>query len=234
MGVPTVVPASFQCVLRLPNLAHHSPPLFGFLVVSSSIRRAVVGRIPSSPRSQRATVFGATPTEARECGLRNPCELRSGFGGSLLVLGVRLQHEIANAILGARVSDGTQQRKAATIAIDGEGACGERSAHSSSTARMEPAWALVSPSADGQSKRTMTGSMRATCQRRDASSPSTCPGFSFPPGSFEWRAARSDGVPRARRLSMSCVKRTTPAGSQALVCAKSPTGAMCCSTSAFL
>jgi hypothetical protein len=55
------------------------------------------------------------------------------------------------------------------------------SAHSSSEAPIEPAWDLASPSAERASKRTVAGSMRATCSIADASSPSTCRGSQFPP-----------------------------------------------------
>src|SRR2546425_1384843 len=51
--------------------------------------------------------------------------LRSGLRRGLLVLGVRLQHEIADALLRARVSDRTQQRKAATFTVDRVLASGE-------------------------------------------------------------------------------------------------------------
>ena len=44
--------------------------------------------------------------------------LRSGLSGCLLVLGVRLQHEISHAFLCRCVSDGAQQRKAAAITVD--------------------------------------------------------------------------------------------------------------------
>ena len=50
-----------------------------------------------------------------------------------------------------------------------------------SAAPIEPEWALASPSADGASKRTTAGSMRAICLAGDASSPSTCRGSQFPP-----------------------------------------------------
>ena len=44
--------------------------------------------------------------------------LRSGLRRGLLVLGVCLQPEIADALLRTRVRDGTQQREAATFTID--------------------------------------------------------------------------------------------------------------------
>src|SRR5712691_139234 len=45
---------------------------------------------------------------------------------AFLVLGVRFEHEFTNAVLGARVDDGTQQREAATLTIDRVRACRER------------------------------------------------------------------------------------------------------------
>ena len=63
-------------------------------------------------------------------------------------------------------------------------------------------WALASPSADGASKRTMAGSMRATCLTGDASSPSTSRGSQFPPS--RWCSfgahARSTAAARGRVL----------------------------------
>src|SRR5436190_17786795 len=54
------------------------------------------------------------------------------------------------------------------------------SGRSSSEARIEPAWLLASPSADGALKPTMAGSIRATCLVTDASLSSTCRGSRFP------------------------------------------------------
>src|SRR5687767_5769028 len=44
--------------------------------------------------------------------------LRRGLSGHPLVLGVRLQHEIADAFLRTGVYDGTQQREAAALTVD--------------------------------------------------------------------------------------------------------------------
>ena len=78
-------------------------------------------------------------------------------------------------------------------------------------APIEPAWALASPSADGASKRTMAASMRATCPIRDASSPSTCRGFRFPPS--RWCSLSAAQRIAAGRLSLTpsralCILRT--------------------------
>src|SRR4029078_12819048 len=45
-------------------------------------------------------------------------ELRSSLGPVLLVLGVRLQHELADAFLRLRVSDRAQECEAATVTVD--------------------------------------------------------------------------------------------------------------------
>src|SRR6516165_8836295 len=47
-------------------------------------------------------------------------------GVSLLVFGVRPEHEIADTVLRRLVSDGPQQREAAALTIDGVLACRER------------------------------------------------------------------------------------------------------------
>ncbi len=50
-------------------------------------------------------------------GRRGPCltPLRRGLSDCLLVLGVRLQHEIAHALLGRGIGDRAQQREAASL-----------------------------------------------------------------------------------------------------------------------
>src|SRR5207253_8609861 len=50
----------------------------------------------------------------------------SSDGPPLFVLRVRFEHELAHTLLGGRVGDGTQQREAATLTIDGILACRER------------------------------------------------------------------------------------------------------------
>src|SRR5829696_597458 len=75
-------------------------------------------------RANTATA-SRTPPRWRRPGNRPP--LRSGLAGRLvLVLGVRLQHERTHTLLCAGVGDGTQQRKAAALTIDGVLACRER------------------------------------------------------------------------------------------------------------
>ncbi len=54
------------------------------------------------------------------------------------------------------------------------------SGHSSNEARIEPDWALASPSADGALKPTTAGSTRAICLIADASLPWTYRGSRFP------------------------------------------------------
>src|SRR5687768_9458701 len=44
----------------------------------------------------------------------------------VLVLGVRLQHELTDAVLRRRIGDRTQQREAAALTVDGIGARRER------------------------------------------------------------------------------------------------------------
>ena len=84
------------------------------------------------------------------------------------------------------------------------------SARSSSAAPIEPAWVLASPSADGASKRTTAGSMRATCLIRDASSPSTCRGVPVRPS----RSSSLDalGMPEVRFVRLW---RYRPSGNKA-------------------
>src|SRR4029453_9340133 len=52
--------------------------------------------------------------------------LRAGTRSVRLVIRVRLEHQIANAVLRRRVGDRPQQRKAATFTVDGVLPRGER------------------------------------------------------------------------------------------------------------
>jgi hypothetical protein len=63
--------------------------------------------------------------------------LRVGRDGpAFFVLGERLQHELAHAMLRAYVGNGAQQREAATFTIDGVLACRERHGAAVATASL--------------------------------------------------------------------------------------------------
>ena len=61
-----------------------------------------------------------------EAASRNRCRYEAISVASRFVLGVGLQHEIAHALLRARVGDRAQQREAAALTVDGVLACRER------------------------------------------------------------------------------------------------------------
>jgi hypothetical protein len=65
------------------------------------------------PNERRNPEFPETPRWRRPgTGFRS---LRSGLGGLSCVFSIRLQHQIAHAILGVHVANGAQQREAATL-----------------------------------------------------------------------------------------------------------------------
>src|SRR6185503_5770499 len=71
--------------------------------------------IASSLQATNVLKEARAPPRWRRPGSTN---LRSRLSGCLLVLGVRLQHEIAHALLCRCVSERAQQRKAAALTVD--------------------------------------------------------------------------------------------------------------------
>ena len=65
-------------------------------------------------------------------------DLRGGLG-ALLELGVRLENEFADAVLGRGVGDRTQKREAAAFAVDGVLTGGERDVATAAAAALPDA-----------------------------------------------------------------------------------------------
>src|SRR5438093_1473622 len=112
-------------------------PYFTISIFRSLIQcRSVHGRIPRTAAActtvrsssaaicvlsdqNRLTALFRTPPEGD---VRNTPRMRlriSGDGRPFLVLGIRLQHEIANAFLRVDIGDRAQQRKGATFTVHG-------------------------------------------------------------------------------------------------------------------
>jgi hypothetical protein len=149
-----------------------------FLVSEFTSELAPAASLEAHARGIRLTVVPVEDGVAIEADR----QVLAGVVGNLLQNAVKFTHPHTAVTLEVSAS-------AERVLIEIQDECGglpagtspNYSARSNSAAPIGPVWALVSPSANGASKRTMVGSMRATCLTGDASSPLTSRGYRFPP-----------------------------------------------------